>query len=387
MSNLYTNKLKGQNIGIVFGTFAPAHLGHYNTIIRAKRENNGCVVVVSGRKGDRGDQIGLSLQKRFRYMRELFADEENVYVTCVNEDEIPNYPDGWDQWYDIVYQAVLEATDALVPNQTWYVGEPEYKVELEKRFVKHEEGDFVLATQRVKLMDRSVLPISGTQVRENPLKYWNYITRPFRRHFSNNILLTGTASTGKTTLARDLARSFGSPFTEEYARKYEEESNIRDEELTANDFNYLASGMFSANKEAIQSPANNGLMFADSNVLTTKFYSRHYLTEEEHSKLTPIYDMMLEKEKWAMILIVPPVTKYVNDNFRDMSYSSDNERWKMHEMLMEELENAGLMDKVVLLDAKPEDVKEDPQGFQARYEQARTLVKDFAKNKYNVELI
>ena len=97
--------------------------------------------------------------------------------------------------------------------------------------------------------------------------------------------------------------------------------------------------------------------------------------------------MMLEKEKWAMILIVPPVTKYVNDDFRDMSYSSDSERWKMHEMLMEELESAGVMDKVVLLDAKPEDEKEDPQGFQARYEQARTLVKDFAKDKYNVELI
>lgn len=384
MSNLYTNKLNGKNIGVVFGTFAPAHLGHYNMIVKAKRENDGCVVIVSGSKDDRGDKVGLSLQKRFRYMRELFADEENVYVTYVNEDEIPQYPDGWNQWYELIVQAIQSATELTNTNKTWYVGEHEYKVELEKRFLKSKNSE---STQRVKLLDRSSLPISGTQVRDNPLKHWNYITRPFRRHFSNNILLTGTASTGKSTLTRDLARSFGSPFTEEYARQYEEESNIRDEELDANDFNYLASGMFAENKKAIQSPANNGIMFADSNVLTTKFYSRHYLTEEEHSKLTPLYDMMLEKEKWAMILIVPPVTKYVNDNFRDMSYSSDAERWRLHEMLMEELEIAGVMDKVVLLDAEPEDVEEDPQGFQARYEQARKLIKDFAKNKYNVELI
>ena len=48
MSVLFTEKLTGKHIGVFFGTFAPAHLGHYQNIIQAKRETDGCLVIVSG---------------------------------------------------------------------------------------------------------------------------------------------------------------------------------------------------------------------------------------------------------------------------------------------------------------------------------------------------
>lgn len=377
MSNLFKEKLKGKHLSIIFGTFAGAHLGHYQSIIQAKRETDGCVVVVSGRKGDRGDQIGLDLQKRFRYMRELFAEEEHIYVTYVNEDDIPEYPNGWDAWFHMVVDAFTDAVDPSWEELTWYVGEPEYKTELEKRTYAN-----------VKLLDRMLLPISATQIRENPLKHWQYITRPFRRHFSTNILIMGSASNGKSTLVKDIARSLGSPFSEEYAREYEEESNIRDEELTANDFHYLASGMFKNNQEAIQSPANNGIVICDTDVSVTKVYAQYYLTEEEYQALVPTYDLMIAKQKWDLILVVPPVTQYVNDNFRDMSYSDEDSRWKMHQMFLDEIEANGLTDKVRLLDAEFDDEGQyDRQGFHSRYQQARNIIKGHVKEKYNVELI
>lgn len=49
-------KLKGKNIGVVFGTFAPLHVGHMSLIHQAKKEQDGVIIIVSGYKGDRGDE-------------------------------------------------------------------------------------------------------------------------------------------------------------------------------------------------------------------------------------------------------------------------------------------------------------------------------------------
>lgn len=38
MIETYQNILKGEKVGIVFGTFAPLHQGHLDVIMRAKKE-------------------------------------------------------------------------------------------------------------------------------------------------------------------------------------------------------------------------------------------------------------------------------------------------------------------------------------------------------------
>lgn len=376
MSNLYKPKLKGETVGAVFGTFAPMHLGHMDMIMQAKKENDSCLVIVSGYDGDRGDLIGLNLEKRFRYIREFYANDENIYVAKLDETNIERYPDGWHPWLVAVEDIILSSTTKLFKQTTFYVGEPEYKVELEKRL-----------DCKVKLGDRSVIPISATKVRANPLKYWNFICRTFRRHFSINILVMGSASNGKTTLVQDVARSLGSPYTHEYARQYEEESNVRDEELTANDFHYIASGQFDLNRKTISSPSNNGIFIADTDVMVTKQYSKIYLKPEEHEKLVPLYDMMIAKQKWDMILVIPPVTEYVNDNFRDMNHAEDSERWKMHDLMMEEIKAQGLEDITIVLNPEfDSDGDYDKQGFYARYKEAIKVIRTKIKDTYGVEL-
>lgn len=377
MSVLYKEKLNVEHLGVFFGTFAPCHSGHFQNIMQAKKETDACLVVVSGYDGDRGDLIDLGLMKRFRYMRELFADDENVYVAMLDENGIPNYPNGWSPWLDKL-DGIIENTTIKKPsNITWYVGEAEYKEELNAR----------KPNDMVRFLDRTTLPISATMIRENPFKYWDYITRPFRRHFSTNILVMGTASGGKTTLVKDIARSFNSPFTDEYARRYQEESNVRDEELTVSDFQYLASGQFDNNSKTITSPSNNGLFFADTNVTVTQCYSETYLSEEEHQSLMPLYQMLAGREKWDLILVIPPVTKYVNDNFRDMTHAENQFRWDMHERMLKIVDEYGWSDKVRMLDADFE--KEslyDNQGFYARYVQARNIVKEHMETKFGVTL-
>lgn len=370
-------KLAGKQIGIFFGTWAPMHIGHISAVHQAKRLCDGVILAVSGYEGDRGDLIGLGLEKRFRYTRETFRDDELVVVDKIDETEIPRYPAGWLPWLTLLEELIQKNCEEQEVEITVFVGEEEYEQMLKK----------LRPTWKVKLIDRRLLPISATLIRENPLKYWQKIARPFRRHFSKNILIAGSASGGKTTLVKDLARSYGSPFSLEYARHYQEKYNVLDEELNGKDYVYLLANQYRQTSNEIEGTANNGIVFADTNSTVTKAYMDWYLTAnekeadkdgknlvkpEELEALNHQYQTTIQQEKWDLIFIIPPVTKYVDDQFRDMTMAEETIRWGFHEHLLTLFKRAGLEDKIVLLDV--EMTEEDPQGFYSRYTLAQEKI-------------
>ena len=98
MIHSYQKPLKGNTVGVVFGSFAPLHQGHLDLIMRAKKENDaGCIVICCGLDGDKGEPL-MPHAKRYRYVREFFADDDLVAVYSINDSElgIASYPDGWD---------------------------------------------------------------------------------------------------------------------------------------------------------------------------------------------------------------------------------------------------------------------------------------------------
>lgn len=298
---------------IVFGTFAPLHQGHIDLIQKAKRRYDRVRVVVSGYEGDRGQEVGLSLQKRFRYIRETFSDDELTQVYNLDETPFPRYPLGWDSWL----AALLELVD-YQPEQEeliFFVGEEDYQKELQQRgFVVSLEG--------------RQFGISATMIRENPSKYWKYIAQPFRRQFTKKVLIIGSASNGKTTLAKDLARFYDAPVSLEYAREYQIQNNVRDDELTAKDYYYLLLGQYAQTSRLIDSSANRGLVIADTNSLVTKGYYDYYLKDsasplEDTETFDNLFASILGKEKWDLVLFVQPVGSYVNDGFRDMTMADE----------------------------------------------------------------
>ena len=67
MIQMYQKPLHGKTVGVVFGAFTPLHQGHLDEIMRAKKENDsGCIVVVCGGNGDRGEPFGLPFKRRYR---------------------------------------------------------------------------------------------------------------------------------------------------------------------------------------------------------------------------------------------------------------------------------------------------------------------------------
>ena len=138
----------------------------------------------------------------------------------------------------------------------------------------------------------------------------------------------GSASNGKTTLAKDLARYYDAPVSLEYAREYQIQNNVRDDELTSKDYYYLLLGQYAQTSRLIDSSANRGLVVADTNSLVTKAYYDYYLQEspvqdEETDTFDNLFASILAKEKWDLILFAEPVGAYVNDGFRDMSMADE----------------------------------------------------------------
>lgn len=305
-----------ERVAVVFGTFAPLHQGHIDLIQRAKRQCDRVCVIVSGYKGDRGEEVGLPLQKRFRYIREGFSNDELTQIYKLDETELPRYPLGWEPWLKTALETIQynEAREELI----FFVGEKTYQEELEARgFQAH-------------LQERQ-FGISGTLIRENPSKYWKYIAQPFRRQFTKKVLIMGSASNGKTTLAKDLARFYDAPVSLEYAREYQIKNNVRDDELTPKDYYYLLLGQYDQTSKLIDSSANRGLVIADTNSLVTKGYYDYYMeVEGPETSMTDTFDNLfvsiLAKEKWDLILFVQPIGSYVNDGFRDMTMADDEIR-------------------------------------------------------------
>ena len=289
-----------KRIAVVFGTFAPLHQGHIDLIQRAKRQCDAVWVVVSGYKGDRGEQVGLTLQKRFRYIREAFRDDELTSVCKLDETNIPRYPMGWQEWLDQMLQAI--SYDQTGEELIFFVGESEYQQELSER-------GFETVLQERKF------GISASMIRENPSKYWKYIAQPFRRQFTKKVLIMGSASNGKTTLAKDLARFYDAPVSLEYAREYQIKNNVRDDELTPKDYYYLLLGQYDQTSKLIDSNANRGLVIADTNSLVTKGYYDYYMESEEQEDLSVetfdnLFVSIVAKEKWDLILFVQPIGLY-----------------------------------------------------------------------------
>lgn len=351
MFHAYQKVLCGNSIGVVFGSFAPLHQGHLDLIMRAKKENDGgVVVIVCGMAGDKGEPL-MPHSKRYRYVREFFSDDDLVAVYAINDTElgIDQYPDGWDGWmqeFNRIWEQAVYSPNGETPYRRWYVGDATYYEDLVNRF-----------QEEATLVDRVANnPICATMIRQNPIKHWDKIAAPFRRVFSHNILITGTASEGKSTLVQDLGKYFNAPRSHEWARDYMTESCVADWELDGADFMAFIEGQYSLNRQLINSPSNHGVFFADTDSLVTKMYASKYaedpdcaLTPQEYEKVAVMADEYANKCRWDAIFLLCPNGVFVDDHTRYMKHADMDERQDLFNRLVDNIKQHYDWDKVVVL--------------------------------------
>ena len=355
-------------IGVTFGGYCPMHQGHLDLIMRAKKENDICYVVVCGYDNEpRADEIGLTLNRRFTLIKQMFKDDEQIRVIMVNDTKLgideSQSESNWNIWLNCVQDQIekIENSNRFVSNYieeyVWYVGEESYVKSLEKRKYIPGEMNTFPCIDKVVYVDRGINPISATMIRENPIKYWNKIAWPFRQYFSTNILITGTASEGKSTLTRDIATYFGLPYSEEYGRTYMEYYGKSDTDLTVTDFQEFLIEQRRDTQKKIASSGNCGIVISDTDNLVTLMYAKAYvednnidLTEDDYKTLEQLAWNIKRGIQWDKIFLLPPKNNFVDDGTRYMEQSSIEERTKNYNRLVELLKDFGWWDKVEVID-------------------------------------
>ena len=91
---------------------------------------------------------------------------------------------------------------------------------------------------------------------------------------TRRVVLTGSESTGKTTLAEALARHYRVEWVPEFVRGYAEQKGAP---LTAHDVEPIARGQIALADAALADA--EGLLLLDTDLFSTLVYARHYYGE------------------------------------------------------------------------------------------------------------
>ena len=335
-------------VGICFGGYCPMHQGHLDVIMRAKKENDVCFVVVCGYDNEpRSWEINLNLDERHHLINNFFCNDEQIVVLKINDTELgidESMSDhNWTVWQNKVKELIFgnehwrgpyikyQKIDEITSDITWYVAEPFYKTSIERNNVMN---------GKVILIDK-LNPVSGTLIRNNPIKYWNKISKPFKPYLCKNILILGTASEGKSTLVRDISNYFDIPHAWEYGRGYMEDRDMQDTDLTVDDFKEFLKGQISICNN-FRTQSKNGIFISDTDNCVTLMYAKAYSSNPEMQINEDDYKVLYNeakrlhknnKFKWDHIFVFPPSKNFVDDGSRYMEQASMEERNKNFEIL------------------------------------------------------
>ena len=236
--------------GLLLGKFLPPHQGHVFLADFARLFCDRLHVLVCTL-----DREPIPGHLRFAWMRELLP-HPNVTLHHV-PDDVPQapeeHPDFWPLWRDLIRRYVREPIDLVIASESY--GRTLADV-LGARFIPCDPA-------------RDLVPVSGTMIRNDPLGYWQYIPAPVRPYFVKRVCLFGPESTGKSTLARDLARHYQTVYAHEYARPL---LDLKAGRCDGDDFPLIARGQV-ATEEAMARQANR-VLFCDTDPLLTVIWHR-----------------------------------------------------------------------------------------------------------------
>lgn len=305
--------------GIVVGKFAPLTFGHINLINEALSQCHRVLIVLSHdwrwlAKQSPRDQRILTWQNRFRWLTQTYGDCQNIEFTVIDEKDIPEFPNGWGPYCDLLLDRITDFTGDTLNREDVAIFSSEDSYDAEYQKYLPVIGHVVVDN------DRSQFPISATMVREHLYEHWGYLPSVVRRDYALKVLVTGLESVGKSTVCKNLARLFGTSWVEEYGRVYCE-TVLAGKELTLRSDDYPIIAYQHKTQEQRALATANKVMFVDTGAFSTEFFHRLY--EGRHN---PVVTAIAMSEHWDLVLHLSAEVPWVADGLRCNEDRTESQR-------------------------------------------------------------
>ena len=232
--------------GLVLGKFAPLHRGHQHLIETAKAAVDELVVAVYETAW-----YAVPARTRAAWVRTLYPDVTVVVVPDLR-------PDSYDD--STITAAHAEDLGRRLGRFTDVFTSEAYGDAL---------GACLDARHTIVDRDRRRYPISATEIRSDPAGTRAWVDPVVCRDLVTKVVFLGAESTGKTTLARELARRYGTSWVPEYGRALWE---AKAGELAYDDLELIAREQLRREREAAATAS--WILFCDTNATTTELWSR-----------------------------------------------------------------------------------------------------------------
>lgn len=162
-------------------------------------------------------------------------------------------------------------------------------------------------------VDTTPWEVEPGAVLERPLSHWAALPAPVRAHYLARVVVMGPESTGKTTLARDLAQTFSTVWTSEYLRLY---LDAKGGVCEPDDLPLVVAGHQAAEHAAARRASR--VLFCDTDPLMTAVYSRFY-----YGHLPAWLDEAAAQRRADHYLLLDCDVPWVADPYRDAPHARD----------------------------------------------------------------
>lgn len=236
----------------VFGKFLPFHKGHEAMINFALTQCDFLSVLVCC-----SDKEIIEGSIREKWITQTIKMEHKVEIITFNYNEtvLPN-----------------TSETSLEVSQMWAAVFKERFPDSSLLITSERYGNLVADFMKIRHitfdLDRETFPVSGSKIGLDIFSYWNYLPEYVKRDFAIKVVIVGTESTGKTTLANNLARHYDCELVEEAGRELIPDSN----DFSFNDLHLVAELHAKRINQAIS--GNSPLIIIDTDIHTTFSYSR-----------------------------------------------------------------------------------------------------------------
>ncbi|RYG37108.1 hypothetical protein EON81_07645 [bacterium] len=237
---------------VIIGKFLPFHRGHAHLIERGQALCDRLTVIVFSTPWE-----PIPGSARAASVAELFPDVRVVH-------EVADHPDPyddrtWDYWVWALRRVAPDA-DTLITSEGY--GD-EYARRLGMGHVCVDQG-------------RQAVPISGTLIREDPIRHWDQLTPGMRPFFVRRVVAVGAESTGKTTLCQRLADDFGTEWVPEYGREFLEAKGEGTGKALCEYWDLLTIAQEQARREDAAARRANRVLLCDTDLMVTDAFGAFY---------------------------------------------------------------------------------------------------------------